>query len=80
MSVDGNERKMENLSIQPTFLEGFESLKIFESKCKFSSANNEISTRYNLYFTFKVTGVIFSLFTPSGKKSRRESRTISFTI
>ncbi len=31
-------------------------------------------------YTFKVIGVIFSLFTPSGKKSRRESRTISFTI
>lgn len=30
--------------------------------------------------TFRVIGVIFSLFTPSGRKSRRESRTISFTI
>lgn len=42
----------------------------------------KFDTQYNLHTpsTFKVTGVIFSLFTPSGRKSRRQSRTISFTI
>lgn len=30
--------------------------------------------------TFNVRGVIFSLFTQSGKKSRRQSKTMSFTV